>query len=122
MTLTATQPNPSQTLAKALHNVGRELGLSQATLGEIVGRDRSALYRALQGGGIEPQSKPGELALLLIRAYRGLSALVGGSTEAMRHWMHTYNHHTGGIPAEQVCQVQGLVRVVEYLDAMRGKV
>lgn len=117
-----TQADPAQTLAKALNNAGQELGLTQSALAGIIGRERSALYRALRGGGLDPQSKPGELALLLIRAYRGLSALVGGDPVAMRHWMHTPNHHTGGIPAEQMKQVQGLVRVVEYLDALRGKV
>jgi hypothetical protein len=39
----------------------------------------------------------------------------------MKHWMHTYNHHTGAVPAEQVKSVQGLVTVMEYLDAIRGK-
>jgi hypothetical protein len=29
--------------------------------------------------------------------------------------------HTGGVPSEQVRNVQGLMRVVEYLDAIRGK-
>ena len=47
--------------------------------------------------------------------------LTGGDPQALRHWMQTPNLHTGGVPAEQVCQVQGLNRVVEYLDAMRGK-
>jgi len=66
--------------------------------------------------------KAGELALLFVRCYRGLFVLMGGRLEDMRHWMHTPNRDTGGIPAEQVRSVQGLARVVEYLDAMRGKV
>jgi hypothetical protein len=39
----------------------------------------------------------------------------------MQHWMKTENLHTGGIPAEQVKTVQGLTTVLEYLDALRGK-
>jgi hypothetical protein len=113
----ATRPEPQHVLATALVSAGRDLGLTQVALGAVIGRDRTALSR----GRLDPQSKPGELALLLIRAYRALYALVGGDTAAMRHWMHTANHHTGGIPAEQVRSVQGLVRVVEYLDAIRGK-
>ncbi len=113
----APQPTSKETLRKALLNAGKALGIPQAELGIIVGRDRSALYR-----GFDPASKPGELALLLIRAYRSLYVLVGGAPTDMRHWMHTENHHTGGVPAEQIKSVQGLVRVVEYLDAMRGKV
>ena len=73
-------------------------------------------------GALEPGTKSGELALLLIRAYRALFVLVGGEPRQMKHWMHTHNHHVGGVPAELVRSVPGLVRVVEYLDAIRGRV
>ncbi len=104
-------------LAEALLNAGKHLGMSQADLGEVIGKDRSAVSR----GRIDPASKPGELALLFIRCYRALYVLVGGADEQMKHWMHTENRHTGGVPAQQVKSVQGLVAVLEYLDAMRGK-
>jgi hypothetical protein len=35
--------------------------------------------------------------------------------------MRTDNLHTGGVPAEQVKTLQGLSRVLQYLDAIRGK-
>jgi hypothetical protein len=105
-------------LTRALVKAGKELGLTQSELGSIVGRDRTALSR----GALEPGTKSGELALLLIRAYRALFVLVGGDPPQMKHWMHTYNHHVGGVPAELVRSVPGLMRVVEYLDAMRGRV
>ena len=105
-------------LASALVKAGKELGLTQADLGRVVGRDRTALSRK----AIEPDTKSGELALLLIRAYRALFVLVGGEPRQMKHWMHTHNFHVGGVPAELVRSVPGLVRVVEYLDAIRGRV
>jgi hypothetical protein len=111
------QPDPRRVLAAALASAGKELGLNQQELGLVVGRDRTALSR----GGLDPQSKSGELALLLIRAYRALFALTGGDREVMRHWFQTENLHTGGVPCEQVRSVQGLMQVVEYLDAIRGK-
>jgi hypothetical protein len=111
------QPEARRVLSTALVNAGKELGLTQQNLGQIVGKDRTALSR----GGLDPQSKSGELALLLVRAYRALFALTGGDREAMRHWFQTENLHTGGVPSEQVRSVQGLMRVVEYLDAIRGK-
>ena len=118
MTLLAVKKAEStQTLAKALLNAGKALGLTQSEISQVVGRDRTALHR----NGLDPQSKSGELALLLIRLYRSLYALTGGGAEVLRHWMQTVNKHTGGIPAEQVKSVQGLLRVVEYLDAMRAK-
>lgn len=104
-------------LAEAFGNAGKLLGLSQADLGAIIGKDRTAVSR----GRIDPGSKSGELALLFIRGYRALYVLVGGGQKEMRHWMHTENRHTGGVPAEQVKTVQGLISVIEYLDAMRGK-
>lgn len=117
-TLTAAQPNASETLTKAFLNAGRALGLTQDDLGVVIGRDRTVFRR----GGVDPTSKAGELALLLIRAYRSLYALVGGREVDLKHWMRTANRHTGGVPAEQVKSVAGLIHVVEYLDAMRGKV
>jgi hypothetical protein len=112
------KPDESATLTKALLNAGKSLSLTQEALGQVVGRDRTAFHRA----GIDPQSKAGELSLLVIRLYRSLYVLVGGKAAAMRHWMQTPNHHTGGVPAEQIKTVPGLMRLVEYLDAMRGKV
>jgi hypothetical protein len=109
---------PSDVLSRALLAAGRDLGLTQADLGRVVGRDRTALSRK----AIEPDTKSGELALLLIRAYRALFVLVGGEPRQMKHWMHTHNHHVGGVPAELVRSVPGLMRVVEYLDAIRGRV
>jgi hypothetical protein len=96
-------------------NAGRTLGLSQEALGDIVGPDRSSIAR-----GLDPDSKAGELALLLIRCHRSLYSLVGGRQPDMRHWMQIANRDIGGIPAAQVRSVAGLVRVVECLDAMRG--
>ena len=117
-TQTVVQAQESETLTKALLNAGRALGLTQDDLGEVIGRDRTVFSR----GGVDPAGKAGELALLLIRAYRSLYALVGGKDGDLKHWMHTENRHTRGIPAEQVKSVAGLVHVVEYLDAIRGKV
>ena len=60
-----------QVLSKALLNAGRALGISQVVLGKVIGKDRTSIPR-----GLEPTSKAGELALLLIRCYRSLYVLV----------------------------------------------
>lgn len=114
----AERPGRNEVLAEALINTGKALGLTQAELGVAIGRDRTAISR----GRVEADSKAGELALLLIRCYRSLFVLVGGGAAEMRHWMRTENYHTGGVPAEQIKSVEGLARVVGYLDAIRGKV
>lgn len=117
-TATAHRPEPDAILTQALLTAGDFLGLTRDALGTAIGKERTVFTR----GKIVPNTKAGELALLLIRCYRSLYALVGGDRDQMRHWMHTANRHTGGVPAEQVQSVQGLVRVMEYLDAIRGKV
>lgn len=116
--LHAPQADARETLTKAFLNAGKALGFNQDDLGEIVGRDRTSINR----NGIDPDSKVGELALHLIRVYRSLFALVGGQQDDLRHWMRTENRHVGGVPAERVKSVAGLIHVVEYLDAIRGKV
>jgi len=108
--------NNKLVLAEATIAASEALGLSKSSLGRVIGKDRSRLKQ-----GIRIDSKPGELALLLIRCYRGLYALVDGDESVMRHWMSTYNYGTVGIPSEQVETVQGLSQVLIYLDAIRGK-
>ncbi len=104
---------------KALMNVGKALDIAPEVLGAIVGRNKSSLYRA---NGLKADSKHGELALVLIRCYRALHALMGGDEQAMQHWFHTKNLHTGGIPIEQVQSLEGLMSVSRYLDGIRGKI
>ena len=108
---------PAAVLSKALQNTASPLGMSMTDIAEVIGKDRSSIYR-----GINPDSKSGQLAKLFIRCYRSLFVLVGGKPEDMRHWMLTFNNHTSGIPAEQVKKPDGLARVLVYLDAMRSKI
>jgi len=117
--MTQIRPKPDEyaVLAEAALAAAESLGLSQADLGTVIGRDRSRIRQ-----GIRTDSKSGELALMLIRCYRGLYALVDGDTEVMRHWMVTSNRGTGGVPAEQIQSIGGLTSVLGYLDAIRGKV
>ncbi len=109
------RPDRGDVLSKAVRNAGKGLGLSQEEIGQVIGRSRTSLSRSL-----DPESKAGELGVLLVRCYRSLFALMGGDEEAMKHWMATENLHTGGIPRTQVKDVQGLTTVVNYLDAIRG--
>ncbi|MFO0017403.1 MAG: antitoxin Xre/MbcA/ParS toxin-binding domain-containing protein [Synechococcaceae cyanobacterium] len=106
-------------LLQAVFRAADELELSRTALARVLGKDRSTLNRAK---GLDPASKTGELALLFIRLYRSLSVLVGHDRQQLRHWFHTANRHTGGVPAEQVQRTEGLVEIVHYLDAMRAPI
>jgi uncharacterized protein (DUF2384 family) len=117
----AVAPDPGTVLTRAVLRAAERLDLSQRDLSAVLGVSPSTLSR-LSRRPLDPQSKEGELAVLFVRLYRSLDALLGGDAERARLWLHAPNHHLGGRPAELVRTVTGLVHVIEYLDAMRGKV
>lgn len=116
------RPDAAEVLARAVVRVADKLGLNQRALASVLGLSAATVSRLWRGQrGLDPTTKEGELALLLVRAFRGLDALVGGDESKARAWFQSPNHHLGGIPAERVRSIQGLVDVVTYLDAMRGR-
>lgn len=116
------EPAPEVVLAKAVLNAAAQLGLKQADLAAVLGMHRTAISRLKQNPSLSPRSKEGELALLLVRLARALFALTGGDQDWIRHFMRTPNKVTGGIPARQIESIQGLVTVLQFVDAIRGKV
>lgn len=115
------KPSENHVLAVALTNIKNILHLSSDELGKIIGFHRNTIDRLLKKGEIDPRSKEGECSLLFIRIYRSLFALNGGNKEAIRHWLTTNNRHIQGVPLDIMKSVLGLTRVVNYLDAIRGK-
>lgn len=113
-------PEPATVLTRAVERAAASLGLSNRELAEVIGVSPASLSRLARGRRIRPESKEGELALLFLRVFRSLDALLGGDAESCRRWLRSYNHHLAGVPAELVRTVGGLAGVAEYLDAMRG--
>jgi len=108
-------------LTRATLRAAEKLGLSQRDLAKLLGVSPASMSRMSRGRAIDPLTKEGELALLFLRLFRSLDALVGGDEVAARAWFHARNLHLDGVPAELVARVDGLVHAVEYLDAMRGR-
>jgi antitoxin Xre/MbcA/ParS-like protein len=117
----AVHPDPAPVLAKALLSAAGRLGLRNRQLAAVIGSSEASVSRLHHGRGLDPDSKEGELALLFLRLYRSLDALVGGDDDKARRWLNSENTHLGGIPADRIRAVEGLVDVVQYLDAMRGR-
>ena len=115
------RPEPGAVLAKAVLSAAARLGLRNRQLAEVIGSSEASISRLQHGRGLDPDTKEGELALLFLRLYRGLDALVGGDDDKARAWLHAKNDHLRGVPAERLRTVEGLVDVVQYLDAMRGR-
>jgi uncharacterized protein (DUF2384 family) len=99
------------------------LGLSQAELARVVGMDPSTLSRRISGGrGLDEGTKEYEAALLWIRLFRSLDAIVGGQDGHARDWLASPNRaFAGQRPRDLIATTEGLVRIVQYLDAHRAK-
>lgn len=111
----------AEVLAKAVRNAAERLQISQAQLGRILGLSKASISRMGQGAfPLLPQSKPGELGLLLVRLYRSLDSIVGTDTAA-RAWLGGDNRALNARPLDLLQSVAGLVRVVDYLDAERAR-
>jgi len=113
----------ARVLTRAVLRAAQILGLSQKELAGVIGVSAATLSRVVAGQKeLAPSAKEGELALLFVRVFRSLDALVGGDAAQARAWLRGFNHHLRGVPAELLQSVRGLVHVAEYLDGMRGKI
>ena len=116
-------PDPGVTLSKAVVRVAAALKISQSTLAEILGISAPSVSRLVGGGyRLDPaRRKEWEMALLLVRLFRSLDAIVG-SEEKAQAWLKAENLALHAHPIDLIRSAQGLVNVVEYLDVYRGRI
>jgi len=113
--------DPAALLGTAAQRAAALLGLNGAALARVLGLSAASVSRIVRGErGLSPDSKEGELALLLVRLYRSLDALVGNDEARRLAWMRSHNDALNGTPATLILGAQGLVAAVAYLDAMRA--
>ena len=121
----AAQPHPTlepaAVLSKAVLRAADLLQLPQAALARVLGLSPASVSRLRQGKlQLAPESKAGELGLLLVRLFRSLDSIVG-DREAARTWLGSENLGLNGVPRDLMLTPQGLVHVVDYLDAHRAR-
>jgi transcriptional regulator with XRE-family HTH domain len=115
-------PQPEAVAAKALRRAAEALQLSQAEVASIIGASAATISRTFAGErGVDPQTAEGRLALLFLRVFRSLDALVGGDADKARLWLRSPNRHLGAEPLRLLALPQGMVRIADYLDAFRGR-
>lgn len=117
----ATAAQAAAVLTTAVRRAAMRLGIQQKDLARILGVSAATVSRLGAGRTIGPDAKEGELALLLIRVFRSLDAMVGGDEQKARAWFWARCAPLAGVPADLVTTVTGLVSVAGYLDALRGR-
>jgi transcriptional regulator with XRE-family HTH domain len=107
-------------LTKATIRAADRLGLSQKTLGNVLGLSESVVSRMRSGGYVLERGKAFELAALFVRLYRSLDAIVSGDENTAREWMKNQNLVLRAPPIDLIQKVYGLVHVIQYLDTRRA--
>jgi hypothetical protein len=102
-------------------SAARRLEMTNRELARMLGSSEASISRLTRDRAVRLASAEARLALLFVRLFRSLDAMVGGDERQARAWFRAPNDHVGGIPADRVQSVEGLVDVVHYLDAIRGK-
>ena len=121
LTNPAPRVSPGAVLAKATARSAVLLGLSGAALSRVIGVSEPTVSRLLNGDRpLNPDSKEGELAALLVRVFRSLDALVGNDDQKRVAWMRSPNKALAGVPAQLIEKAEGLVATLGYLDGMRA--
>lgn len=108
-------------IAKALLRAAEHLGIAGKVLCRIIGLSESSLSR-LRKGEFELDGKPLELAILFVRLYRSLDAIVGGDDAVATSWLKNPNTALAATPLEMIQTVSGLNDVLSYLDSRRARI
>lgn len=109
----------SEIVCRAFFRAADDLGHSRVYLEKLLNKTGNTISN-LRSGKSSLRGTEQELALLYLRIYRSLSALMGGNLDQCKAWLEAENHALGDSPKEMITSIEGLVHVVDYLDSMRG--
>ena len=109
-------------VSKAVCRAADSWDITNEQLKDILGVSGSTISRLKRSQFfLNKASKEWELALLFLRAFRGLDAYMGGHTGNEKSWLAAHNDALNGIPIELMQTVEGLANVVQYIDCVRGR-
>ena len=109
-------------LTKAVVRAARLLGLTQRQVADVLGVSVATASRLFAGKYLvaPARSKEWELARLFVRLFRSLDVL-WGHEETARRWLTSDNLALAARPIDLIGSIEGIVRVVDYLDNARGR-
>ena len=108
-------------VTKAVMRAAERLELPNRVVASVLGLSEATVSRMGAGAyQLDVNSKPFELAVLFLRLFRSLDAIVGGDVAVARAWLRNPNLALGATPIESIESVSGLVNVVAYLDHRRA--
>jgi len=108
-------------LAKAVVRAASQLNVTAKVLASVLGLSEPSISRMKRGEyALEPATKPFEFAVLFVRMFRSLDAIVGGDVTAARAWLDNDNTALNGRPVDKIQSISGLMDVIAYLDARRA--
>jgi hypothetical protein len=123
--LPSARPSPDRAavVTKALLRAADRLELTNKVLAAIIGVSEATVSRMRSGKHqLQQNQKSFELAVLFVRLYRSLDAIVGGDDAVAGTWLRSRNAILGGEPLGAIQTVPGLIDVIQYLDARRAVV
>ena len=124
-----TKPRPASpadqaaVLTKATLKAATRLGLTNKLLATVIGVSEATVSRMRSGVyTLQRGQKSFELAVLFVRLYRSLDAIVGGDDAVAGVWLKNRNTVLDAEPLGLIQTVPGLMNVIQYLDARRAVV
>lgn len=116
-------PEQGAVLTKAVLRASERMEVSAKVLSTVLGLSEASISRMRHGDyTLEPTTKPFELAVLFLRLFRSLDAIVGGDQKVARAWLRNTNTLLGASPIEKIQTIVGLLDVIAYLDTRRALV
>ncbi|MEN3296962.1 MAG: hypothetical protein V7642_6215 [Burkholderiales bacterium] len=111
------------TLTKAVVRAAGILQIRQASVARILGVSPATVSRLYAGNYLlsPERGKEWEFALLFVRLFRSIDAILGHGDSAQK-WLAGDNTALNGRPGDLIESTEGLVRVLHYLDAHRGRI
>lgn len=111
------------TLTKAVVRAARLLKFNQNLVARILGVSAPTASRMVAGSYVLSRDRPKEweFGLLLVRLFRSLDTILGSGVKSQA-WLASQNLALGARPIELIESAEGLIRVLHYLDAHRGRI